>query len=416
MKFLDLKTAVRTLIWADGEAENLVAAHDNHFIEAMADIQKWVPQERMVNVDVIPFADTFFKAGMSIVNQPRGRIYRIFTIANDNWGDPVYYKMTERGEPECWGRNLLSYSLPANTGLPPLPLGFRPADKATDGTLGRARAGIFALQDRSVYVAPWLQSNEKLVMVWSGVKNKWADGDIVTDAIDFAKTVRLLVRYYHERDYGMNPQEKAAADMEARNAVADLIWEWKQYTQRHNEPECKDERGRTAAELALSALPTTSPVATPDLSGQVGGEVQGQMALAIALPSTLSISGFPGSFGGVTFCAGVLASGSAAWNGAFPARADNTILVWKLEAQQLLKSVLGNAFYGASVSLVMLNGQYAFQLDIQTMVSANALGAAPALLWRGRKAINIGDGPVGVYTVVPEGCSVLPASLTIATP
>lgn len=212
--FLKLRTSIRNQIWADHEAENLVEPHNQHFLEALSNIQKNVPCEAARNANVILFCNTFVKCfglgGMTVVPRPRGVIKFLYTIANEDWCDPVFYRQATLQEVQCYKGDCREFINPTNEGQAPLPLGFRRAEAASDSTFGRARSGLFAIHDDNVFITPWIGSNERVVIEWAGIKTaeQWGLDDPLSDAIDFRTTVKLWMQYAHERDYGT---EQAAA-------------------------------------------------------------------------------------------------------------------------------------------------------------------------------------------------------------
>lgn len=199
-----LITSVVNQIFAGGQPENLVEGHRQIVLEALSEIQKDVICEQDRNANVIRFCNTYFKCGMTIVEAPRGVILRVYTIANDDWCDPVFYDQKTKAEVECYDLSCRTFDTPENTGLPVLPLGFKKAEATTDSTQGRARCGWWAVADGNIYLAPWIQSNEKVVIEWRGIKeaSNWSDDDPVSDSLLFRKAVKLYLQYGHERDYG----------------------------------------------------------------------------------------------------------------------------------------------------------------------------------------------------------------------
>lgn len=258
--FGQLKTEIRNQIWASGEQENLVSGHDLIFQEAAAEIAKWVDCEKDDNVNLIHFCKTFFKCGMTVVSAPKGIVHRVFTVANKDYCDPVFYRQVEWPGPECWSRNLIKYTIPTNSGLPKLPMGFHQAEASTDAVCGRARTGIWAIHNGNIYIAPWIQSNEYVVIEWSGIKTEWTDDDLVNEAQDYKKAVKLYVQHGHERDYGnaqmaasfKNIQHSGSFD----EAIADLMWQCREQTKVRETETCAEERRRFPSEISDDAVPT----------------------------------------------------------------------------------------------------------------------------------------------------------------
>jgi hypothetical protein len=253
-----LKTDIRNQIWASGEPENLISAHDNHFQEAFAEISKWVTCERDDNVNVIRFEKTFYKNGMTVLPAPRGIVNRVFTIANENFTDPVFVRQRQWPEPESWARNLYLSPAPDFTKASRLPVGFGVADANNDSLYGRARTAIWAVYQNNIYIAPWIQSNELVVIEWKGIKTVWADNDLISPEIMYRNAVKLFMKYAHERDYG-NMQDAMAFHNASHQglfdeALATLIHECRERIRTRDEYPQTNERNRLCAELSDDAF------------------------------------------------------------------------------------------------------------------------------------------------------------------
>lgn len=270
--FLQLRTEINASVWPSGVPENLKdplkddsgniiapAPLTMLYIEALSEISKWVPCERTTNTNIHRFCNTYFKCGMSVVEAPRGIIGRVYTVVRDEttaFCSPVFYRQEPWPTPEHWARNLLAqWAEPTDSVPPTLPLGFVRADDTTDryesgNLVGRSYTGIWARQDNKIYVAPWIQSTEALVIEWKGIKTTWTDDDLVSEDQDFRKAVKLYVQYGYERDYGdaqeadklhrRSPDGRMVGTFD--EALADLIWECRERTKVHPAEPQFDER------------------------------------------------------------------------------------------------------------------------------------------------------------------------------
>ena len=99
-----------------------------------------------------------------------------------------------------------TYNPPTDLGfenLPPLPHGFHYPQTSTDAG-GRSRGGVYAVKHGRIYIAPWIESTESLVVEWNGIKTNWAPEDLVSDDPLFLKAVRLNVAIQHYTHYEDN--------------------------------------------------------------------------------------------------------------------------------------------------------------------------------------------------------------------
>lgn len=397
MTFRELKASIRSDLFPDGEQENLVAAHDSHFLQAMVDLQSAVPCLRYGNVDVYQQCASYFACGMTVIPQPNGVVTRVYTLGqkqstggstlppgtsigntdfnvsmavlsgsdivvgpavsgtvctvqtdgfysvmvkqtnslasgyapnspqyvrteieytdingvahtiqpadvihlsdsdktaaltvqikggtdvkytcsvfnaplNDgiinveidvavgtsgsdvlDWCSKVYYdqvdyRHVERYVKACnhcdtssiWAtanaiaaqmfgawRKKRRYNPPTDEGmenLPQLPFGFHYPQASTDAG-GRSRDGVYALKHGRIHIAPWIESNEAVVVEWNGIKTTWSDNDLVSDDPLFKKAVRLNVGIQHYEHYEDNDTrlERFKADYYGKPATA----------------------------------------------------------------------------------------------------------------------------------------------------------------------------------------------------
>jgi len=241
MNFGELKAKLRLQIWPEGEAENLVTPHDSLFTEALYDAQKNVECYRFANTDVYPHCATYFNCGMTVLPKPHGHITRIYVIdrlnaygeedadGTDDYCEKVelkqvnhchmerYYGMCRRCSSgntdliETFLQNIFgvfrikrAYPPPADEGtegLPSLPGGYHYPQASTDAE-GRSPFGVFSIHRGRIYVAPWIQSTETIVIEWDGIKRNWSDADDVDDDPKLHQFVRTHVMWQHEKLYG----------------------------------------------------------------------------------------------------------------------------------------------------------------------------------------------------------------------
>ncbi len=240
-----LRASVVNQIWSDSAPENLEDARKQIVLEALSNIQKFVPCERARNANVVRFCNTWYKCGTTIVPRPKGVIKFLYTIADGDWCAPVFYQQVGRQEFECFAKGLIPTADSEDASVPVMPLGFKRADASTDAACGRALRGMWCIDGDNLLIAPWIQSTEVVVIEWNGVKtaSQWTDEDPVSDAIDFRNAVKLYLQYGHERDYGdiamaltfHNPAKTGTWD----EALADLMLECQEQTRVRADESCK---------------------------------------------------------------------------------------------------------------------------------------------------------------------------------
>jgi hypothetical protein len=201
--FLALITALRAEIWPDGEAKTLRNVHTSHFKQAMANLQTYIDELQEVNISTYAHCQRLWEDGKTVLGTiPNGVITRVFTIVNSEWRDKVIYHSSNFHLIERWAKTLHEAVTPNNGTIG---YGFRYEDADVDSTIGRARTGIYCIHRRKMWVAPWLQSNEVLVLEWSGIKYDYEDADQVDDSlwtIDVQEAIKYYVRFQHEINFG----------------------------------------------------------------------------------------------------------------------------------------------------------------------------------------------------------------------
>lgn len=262
---LQLKTDIRNQVWPDGAPENLFSSHELAFQEAFAEVAKWVQSEQVRNTDVIPFSETKFKCGQTLHPHPKGIVRRVYTVLPTVIGnppgfcDPVDYQETTYPKPEYFARRIMAY---LTSLVPPTEvnfLGTSDANPQTDSGCGRARVGVFAKNNGTLYVAPWLQSNELLVIEWDGIKTVWRDTDPVTETQEYKKAIKLYFQYAHERDFGSAAMAQMIHNVAKTGtfdeALADLMWQDRENLKQREMPQPTDLRQVLTQDVINQGLP-----------------------------------------------------------------------------------------------------------------------------------------------------------------
>lgn len=160
--------------------------------------------------------------------------------------------------------------LPA--GLPKLPLGNHYPQTSTDRRTGRSQMGIWAKQRGAIYIAPWIQSTETVIVTCDGIKRNWSDADLIDDDPMLAEAVLHYVRWQHadrfDSDY--NAAGSAREQYEGiTGARARLIHQCREETRARD---CEPSHARSASVTSLFYNDEQSATATcPD--GTTGSAV-----------------------------------------------------------------------------------------------------------------------------------------------
>ena len=231
----------------------------------MVEAQKWVHCLRENNTTVIAACSSYVECAKTIADfPPTGDIKRVYSIANSEFCDLVHYTQEGFNELNCRANNLCQvWTPPTNVGLPALQQGIRFADATTDSTIGRARAGTWAYWRHRLYVFPWLQSNESLIVEWDGWKQEWFDTDIIDTDVwgpDAEAFVKLFVKDAHMRDFDCDLMKRKDIRDEKAEKLADLIYWCRERTSVQKPEECAETRFPRKAELDDDVKPSTEPM------------------------------------------------------------------------------------------------------------------------------------------------------------
>ena len=287
--FGQLKTAIRGVIWPDGEADNLVVAHNKFFVDALLDLQTWVKCLQQDHIDIIPQCATLYNCGLTALDAPRGTIFKVSVIdkldpdtglesadADTDYCSEIVYRqidpchirsyLTRSQRQGCClsipfyfglpisGCGSAAYPIPTNAdlpdGLPLLPLGYSYPQASTDRTSGRSLHGVWAIERGKLYIAPWIQSTETILIKWDGIKRTWTDADGVDPDPQFAQAVEEYVRWQHAGKYDRDEAEHNRAAAAYNLARQTLIYNCRQETMLRS---CKPSLAR-ATSLGTSTL------------------------------------------------------------------------------------------------------------------------------------------------------------------
>jgi hypothetical protein len=245
MKFSELVTELKADIWPEGVPESLTAPIGRNFEAAVTHLQRYVPCLQSRNINRYPQCSTYFQGGKTVIDAPKGRINRVYTIL-DTAGEEVYpavFRQVTKDELECNNLKLLSLVYPPkNLEDEPLPMGFKYPESDSDHKVnnkgeklaskhGRAVIGQWAIDRDRIYISPWINSNEVVVVEWNGVKTRFGADDGVIEDVDFKRAVRLFVQREFARDFDGDYERYRYMSVDFDMAMGDLIHECKKQTE-----------------------------------------------------------------------------------------------------------------------------------------------------------------------------------------
>lgn len=306
--FGQFKTAIREVLWPDGsEASNLVTAHNKFFIDALIDLQTWVECLQQDNTSIVPHCATYYKCGLTVLDAPRGAILQVSVIdkidpdtgeedatAADDWCSEIVYTPIDmchvRSYIDCYGQSCClgipyffgldpyacqkaCYPTPTEAGvpagLPLLPLGFHYPQTSTDSDNGRALAGRWAMERGKIYIAPWIQSTESIIIKWDGIKRIWTDSDPIDEDPLLSEAVTEYVRWQHADKYEHDESEMQRAVAAFTEARIKLIHQCNEETRLR---ECTASKARSTPLSIVSLYYNTEQSYTAECTAGTTGE------------------------------------------------------------------------------------------------------------------------------------------------
>ena len=259
-------------IWPSGAPENTVNAQRTFFVQSLMEIQKWVTCMRVANTSVFEQCATFFDCGKSWVDSPNGKIRRIWTVANDTYCNKVDYRRADWADLEDWSKNLLLFNIPSNAGKASLPLGHKYAESGSDSTCGRSRTGLWSVYRRRLYLAPWIQSNEAIIVEWDGLQSYWLDSDLLNQDYWTPReemAIKDFVLYQYESSYG-DPQQAMFHKGRFDNQLAELIHDCNELIRQQRDEIYVQNDPATSQNLLDEVIPTITVPETPTITAMVG--------------------------------------------------------------------------------------------------------------------------------------------------
>lgn len=326
----DLIAEIQPILWPDGEAENLVIPHRSMVIEALIDIQQWAECYQINNTQIVPQCNTLFNCGLTVTDAPRGRIKRVYVIDHINqttgledntapldWCSEVELRQVDYSDLDryisttlaaaggfgfggwlagifsgiafpllCSTWNKKYFPPPTDEGLataPALPLGYHYPQSSTDAKSGRSQFGVFALKGGQIFIGPWIQSTEVVVIEWDGLKRTWTDLDIVDNDPFLKLAVQAYVESEHARRYDHDYVAAETAMNVYKEKRAQLMYEC------YKENEIREGNRSSMARGSSSVVPTYTNTAQTATASCPAGQTGSPVTITVAAGTVLSL-------------------------------------------------------------------------------------------------------------------------------
>jgi len=220
--FSELARTVLEQAFPEDIAPNLQTVYKKRLLDGLINIQRYVPQLQKRQYALYPFASTFYRQGMTVINKPAGRVRRLGAFCSRKLDDLVYYDACVREDIDRLTQQRARYQTYPDAVQEAFPVFAASTETDKDW---RAERGLFCIDDKSILVVPHIESNERLMVEWQGLKDEYED----TDAVDFAeyqsRALDVLVLYLQKeaalRDT-RSTSDYVALTQRYREALADL--------------------------------------------------------------------------------------------------------------------------------------------------------------------------------------------------
>jgi hypothetical protein len=265
--FSVLKQNVSDAIFPSGAPENLASQHEKLVVDALIDIQQFVDCSQYNNTQVVHHCSTYFESGMSLFEAPVGRaksLHVVDRVTAAGIEDPtspldfagrVPYRNVPHAQLELaalgpnnrgcqslatqFGVNCNAlgnkhkFPNPTDAGVAAdqkLPLGNHWSQSSTDSTYGRAYTGIWSSHRGRIYIWPWIQSSETVIMEWDGIKREWADDDLLSSDPNIESAVTSYVWAEHAKRYDRDFDVFSTMRSDYGEKLSKLIYECRKET------------------------------------------------------------------------------------------------------------------------------------------------------------------------------------------
>jgi hypothetical protein len=275
MIFSEFCTAVRNQVFPEGEAENLIAVHQNWIVDALIKLQQRVLCQQARHSDFILQSATRWNCGATVIDVERGFILGLKTITVDNQCSEVRYQPSTKAEIECRIRdsensaaclpcgNATAFTEPYQYCGPYLDygytLGMRYANSTNDQVC-RATEGIFALEDQFIWMFPAMRSDEIAVLDWRGIKRSWNDSDPVDFDREAQESVELFLEWKVASKEDCDAQKRETSRTDWEEKIGDLIWQCRKERRLPQPAPCF---ANCECTMHCTGKPTTPPACSP---------------------------------------------------------------------------------------------------------------------------------------------------------
>lgn len=261
VRFADFKASVLLRSCPFGVPENLATTIDKQIVEALIQIQRYVPCYQVRHVDVYDQAyGTFTSCGATYFKGPRGKILSVRNRLKDSdVNNETRINETVKDDDCC----VYDYDLVSEDEMRQVADEVKNLRECTL-TSCRWRWGVYAVGAASIGISPPLKSTEQVEIAWRGLKREFGDYDLVPDEPELELAVSNYVMKECARLYDHDMEAAASATTGWNDTIGEMSYDCRENGGPHIEDSPEDN----------SALLTFTFVA----DGGIAGAAQSQVA------------------------------------------------------------------------------------------------------------------------------------------
>lgn len=230
MTYAQFSAAVRAKVFPEGEAENLVPLNKNRVLDALIDLQMKIPCLQTRHQDCHTQSDTFWNCGATVFDAPRGYIQSLLTTPTNDPCAINRFRPVPPHELQCFLEELKlcgKIDVPSQTydsSVYPILYESDMYNAAAIDASCNPGDGVFSLIDGRIWLFPFINSGETIVLEWDGIKREFSDGDTVTYDRATTYMVELYVEAEAKRKDDCDEKAYLAALAKYIEKVGDAIW------------------------------------------------------------------------------------------------------------------------------------------------------------------------------------------------
>lgn len=261
VKFADFKASVKSRGYPFGVAENLETTINKMIVEALIQIQRYVPCYQARHTDVYDATyGTFSSCGATYFKSPRGKIISVRNRLKDSDAQAESKIDETLKDDDC---DVYDYELVPEREMRLVADEIKDLKECNLATC-RWKWGVYAVGGASIGISPPIKSTEQVEVAWKGLKREFGDYDLLPDEPELEKAVTSYVMAEVSSQYDHDVEAAATA----KQAWMDTLGELSHDCREHGGPQESEEPEDNSAKFCFTFV----------ADGGLAGAAQSQVA------------------------------------------------------------------------------------------------------------------------------------------